>query len=347
MNSLLIGIGQAGSTIASRACELLFDINEDSKINPFINPNRTSCKCFLIDSEEKVIKSLTNSKSPISKYFSKYSNLLTNSSGRGSNWALGHSLTFKEFKKDTNINIECFDKLNSFLEKCDFISKIFVVHSLGGGTGSGVGTRLIEMINENYPKLEIISCPVFGFNVEKTTLSQFNTFFSLGYVYPIVSKIIRLDNEFISNEKNFKISDEIEAKLIKDYIANSKYNDFCCDKYFRKNKFIDIGFSNEDYVNNVYRFNDSSLTKKIFHNKGNINYTCVGIFKTNLKEYDEHKKLFYNLIKDIKPVTTNIIYSTDKKIKNNRIDLEFFYKSNNVKWLNRLLNTVNKYIQQG
>ena len=347
MNSLLIGIGQAGSTIASRACELLFDINEDSKINPFINPNRTSCKCFLIDSEEKVIKSLTNSKSPISKYFSKYSNLLTNSSGRGSNWALGHSLTFKEFKKDTNINIECFDKLNSFLEKCDFISKIFVVHSLGGGTGSGVGTRLIEMINENYPKLEIISCPVFGFNVEKTTLSQFNTFFSLGYVYPIVSKIIRLDNEFISNEKNFKISDEIEAKLIKDYIANSKYNDFFFYKYFRKNKFIDIGFSNEDYVNNVYRFNDSSLTKKIFHNKGNINYTCDGIFKTNLKEYDEHKKLFYNLIKDIKPVTTNIIYSTDKKIKNNRIDLEFFYKSNNVKWLNRLLNTVNKYIQQG
>ena len=347
MNSLLIGIGQAGSTIASRASELLFNINEDSKINSFINPNRTSCKCFLIDSEEKVIKTFINSKSPISKYFSKYSNFLTNSSGRGSNWALGHSLTFKEFKKDTNINIECFEKLNSFLEKCDFISKIYVVHSLGGGTGSGVGTRLLEMINENYPKIELISCPVFGFNVEKTTLSQFNTFFSIGYVYPIVSKIIRLDNEFITNEKNFKISDEIEAKLLKDYIYFSKNNDFCCDKYYRKNKFIDIGFSNEDYVNNVYRFNDSSLNKKIFHNKGNINYTCDAIFKTNLKELNEHKKFFQSLIKDIKPITNNVIYSTDKKIKNNRIDLEFFYKSNNIKWMNNLLNTVSKYIQQG
>ena len=347
MNSLLIGIGQAGSTIASRASELLFNINEDSKINSFINPNRTSCKCFLIDSEEKVIKTFINSKSPISKYFSKYSNFLTNSSGRGSNWALGHSLTFKEFKKDTNINIECFEKLNSFLEKCDFISKIYVVHSLGGGTGSGVGTRLLEMINESYPKIELISCPVFGFNVEKTTLSQFNTFFSIGYVYPIVSKIIRLDNEFITNEKNFKISDEIEAKLLKDYIYFSKNNDFCCDKYYRKNKFIDIGFSNEDYVNNVYRFNDSSLNKKIFHNKGNINYTCDAIFKTNLKELNEHKKFFQSLIKDIKPITNNVIYSTDKKIKNNRIDLEFFYKSNNIKWMNNLLNTVSKYIQQG
>ena len=69
MNSLLIGIGQAGSTIASRASELLYDIGEESKLNSFINPNRTSCKCFLIDSEEKVIKSFINSKSPINKYF--------------------------------------------------------------------------------------------------------------------------------------------------------------------------------------------------------------------------------------------------------------------------------------
>ena len=347
MNSLLIGIGQAGSTIASRVCELLFDTKEVSKMNSFINPNQTSCKCFLIDSEEKVIKTFINSKSQISKYFSKYSNLLTNASGRGSNWALGHSLTFKEFKKDTNINIECFEKLNSFLEKCDFISKIYMVHSLGGGTGSGVGTRLLEMINESYPKIELISCPVFGFDVEKTTLSQFNTFFSIGYIYPIVSKIIRLDNEFITNEKNFKISDEIEAKLLKDYIYQSKFNDFCCDKYYRKNKFIDIGFSTEDYVNNAYRFNDNSLIKKIFHNKGNINYTCDGIFKTNLKEFNEYNKFFNLLIKDIKFNTCNTVYSCDKKIKNNKIDMELFYKSNNIKWMKNLLNKVSKYIQQG
>ena len=347
MNSLLIGIGQAGSTIASRICELLFDIKDVSKINTFINPNRTSCKCFLVDSEEKVIKSFLDSKSAINKYFSKYSNLITNSSGRGSNWALGHSLTFKEFKKDTNINIECFEKLNSFIEKCDFISKIYLVHSLGGGTGSGVGTRLLEMLNEHYPKMELISCPVFGFGVEKTTLSQFNTFFSVGYIYPICSKIIRLDNEYITNEKNFKISDEIEARLLKDYISKSTFDDFCCDKYFRKNKFIDIGFSTEDYVNNIYRFNETSLNKKIFHNKGNIMYACDAIFKTNLKDFNEHKKFFDTLVKDIKPISSNVIYSNDKKIKNNKIELEFFYKSNNITWMKNLLTTVNKYIQHG
>ena len=59
MNSL-IGIGQAGSTIASRISELLFNIKEDTKINTFLNPNTTSCKCFLIDSKKsnKIIYSL-------------------------------------------------------------------------------------------------------------------------------------------------------------------------------------------------------------------------------------------------------------------------------------------------
>ena len=347
MNSLLIGIGQAGSTIAARTSEILYNLNEESKINTFINPNMNSCKCFLIDSEEKVIKSFISSKSPISKYFSKYSNLLTNASGRGSNWALGHSLTFKEFKKDININVDCFEKISNFLEKCDFINKILVIHSLGGGTGSGVGTRILEMLSENYPKIDLISCPVFGFNVEKTTLSQFNTFFSIGTVYPIASKIIRLDNEFITNEKDFKISDNIEAKLLSDYIFHSKNNYFSCDKYFHNNKFIDIGFSNEDYVNDIYRFKDNKLIKKIFHNKGSKMYTCDGIFKTNLNEFKEHSKIFKNLCEGLNPLTSNLIYNSDKKIKNNRLDMELFYKSNKINWMYSLLDTVGKYIQQG
>ena len=346
MNTLIIGIGQAGSTITAKVSEFLFNLNEESKINTFINPNMNSCKSFLIDSEEKVIKSFISSKSPIAKYFSKYSNLITNTSGRGSNWALGHSLTFKEFKRENNFNIDCFEKINNFIEKCDFISKIMVVHSLNGGTGSGVGTRIIEMLYENYPKIDLVSCPVFGFNIEKTTLSQFNTFFSIGTIYPIISKIIRLDNENIVNKKDFLVSDEIESKLLCDYLFQSKYYDFTCDKYFNNQKFIDIGYSIEDYITNVYRFSDGKLNKKIFHNKGSKMYTCDGIFKSNLSELKEYKKFYGNLCKDINPISSNVIYSTDKKIKNNKVELEFFYKSNNINWMHKLLDTVSQYIQQ-
>ena len=97
---------------------------------------------------------------------------------------------------------------------------------------------------------------------------------------------------------------------------------------------------------------DEIITKKLIeiHDKNkkyeeriNKAYNQV---KTS-KEFNEHKKFFDSLLKEVKPISSNLIYSVDKKIKNNKIDLEFFYKSNNIKWLKNLLNTVNKYIQQG
>ena len=76
-------------------------------------------------------------------------------------------------------------------------------------------------------------------------------------------------------------------------------------------------------------------------------YTCDGIFKTNLNEFKEHSKIFKNLCEGLNPLTSNLIYNSDKKIKNNGLDMELFYKSNKINWMYSLLDTVGKYIQQG
>ena len=53
MNTLLLGIGQAGTTISSIISQNLI---EESKY--FVNLNSISCKAFLIDSESKVISNI-------------------------------------------------------------------------------------------------------------------------------------------------------------------------------------------------------------------------------------------------------------------------------------------------
>jgi hypothetical protein len=135
MNTLLLGIGQAGTTITS-----LISQNLLSNSLYFKNLNCTSCKSFLIDSESKVITSILKSPT-LSPFFSSYTNIITNNYGRGNNWALGHSLKFKEFNSDRNINEKSYEYLKNFMEKCDFIDKIIVIHSLNGGSGSGISTR--------------------------------------------------------------------------------------------------------------------------------------------------------------------------------------------------------------
>ena len=343
MNTLLIGIGQAGTTISSIISENLF-LNSNN--NSFINLNGISCKSFLIDSESKVITNILNKKKQISNYFSKYTNIITNSSGRGNNWALGHSLKYKEFKTEKNINEISYDYLRKFLEKCDFIDKIILIHSLNGGTGSGVGSRMIEMIKDDYNKMKIISCPIFGFDIENTCLSQFNTFFTLGTIYDKVDNIIKLNNQKICKDKNIFKADLIEASLIEDYIIKSDKDYFNFEKYFCKNKFVDVGFLNDDYIINNGNFTPDKMINSIFYGKKNGILTCDSIYKTNMNNNKEYIKFNSNLMKVINCEFNSVLYETKKDLKNNKMNINIFYKSNNIDWLENLSKIIGEKLQQ-
>ena len=343
MNTLLIGIGQAGTTISSLISENLLN---NSNNNSFINLNGISCKAFLIDSESKVINNILNNKKKISNYFSKYTNIITNSSGRGNNWALGYSLQYKEFKTENNINKVSYEYLRKFLEKCDFIDKIIFIHSLNGGTGSGVGSRMIEMIKEEYNKMRIISCPIFGFGIENTSLSQFNAFFTLATIYDKVDNIIRLDNEKICKDKNILKSDLIEASLVEDYIIKSDNHDFNFEKYFFNNKFVDVGYLNDDFIINNANFNPDKMLNKIFHGRKNGILTCDSIYKTNMNNNKEYIKFNSNLMKVINCEFNSVLYETKKDLKNNKMNINIFYKSNNIDWLENLSKIIGEKLQQ-
>jgi len=192
MDYLIISIGQAGNQINFELSNLL--LNNDNINSSLIYPNNPNtnilntnfsktfqgdlAKSILIDSEQKVVKKFTDKN--FNKNWSLYKegvNLITNSSGRGNNWALGYSLEYKEPKKinkffnleedNKNISLESFELINKFLEKCDFIKGFLSIHSLNGGTGSGVTTRVIEMLREEFPKFNFVDCPVVGMDSKK------------------------------------------------------------------------------------------------------------------------------------------------------------------------------------
>jgi len=120
-------------------------------------------KSFGIDSEMKVLnKYLLDDQ--LKTYYILEKNLIKNSSGRGNNWALGYDMEFKEFKQEKSLVQEAFEKLENFIEKCDFLKGFLFIHSMYGGTGSGVTTRIIEMLRDEYPKFEIFDIAINGMN---------------------------------------------------------------------------------------------------------------------------------------------------------------------------------------
>jgi hypothetical protein len=122
-------------------------------------------KNFLIDTENKVIER-NFLKNNLSNFYQDKINIIKSDSGRGNNWALGYSIEYTEYSlksSNNNICVESLEKIREFLEKCGFLKGFLFIHSLNGGTGSGVSTRLIEMLKDEYPKFSIVDCPVIGF----------------------------------------------------------------------------------------------------------------------------------------------------------------------------------------
>ena len=75
-----------------------------------------------------------------------------------------------------------------------------MVHSLGGGTGSGLGTLLIEKICEEYPDRIMTTFSVFPSpKVSDTVVEPYNATLALHYLTEMTDQCVVLDNEAIMN----------------------------------------------------------------------------------------------------------------------------------------------------
>ncbi len=72
-------------------------------------------------------------------------NFVFGESGAGNNWAKGH------YTEGSELVDSVLDVVRKESENCDCLQGFQMTHSLGGGTGSGMGTLLISKIREEYP----------------------------------------------------------------------------------------------------------------------------------------------------------------------------------------------------
>lgn len=109
-------------------------------------------RAILIDMEESVVNQLL--RSDLGRFFDRRQ-LLTDVSGSGNNWAVGYHEYGKQY---TNSITEL---LRKEAEACDNLGSFMVFNSLGGGTGSGLGSRVVELLEDQYPKtMRIVACVV-------------------------------------------------------------------------------------------------------------------------------------------------------------------------------------------
>ncbi|XP_045689067.1 tubulin beta-1 chain isoform X3 [Phyllostomus hastatus] len=111
-------------------------------------------------------------------------------SGAGNNWAKGH------YTEGAELLESVLDVVRAESEACDCLQGFQLVHSLGGGTGSGMGTLLLNKIREEYPDRILNSFSVMPSpKVSDTVVEPYNAVLSVHQLIENADACFCIDNE--------------------------------------------------------------------------------------------------------------------------------------------------------
>ena len=145
-------------------------------------------RALLIDLEPRVISGIQQSEyaklyNPENVYVSP------DGGGAGNNWARGYA-------QAESVQEEIFDMLDREADNSDSLEGFVLCHSIAGGTGSGMGSYLLENISDRYPKKLMQTYSVFPLLTETSdvVVQPYNSVLTLKRLVNNADCVVVLDN---------------------------------------------------------------------------------------------------------------------------------------------------------
>ncbi|KAL9968424.1 hypothetical protein ACROYT_G026801 [Oculina patagonica] len=145
-------------------------------------------RAVLLDLEPRVIDGITSSPyanlyNPENMYTSKHGG------GAGNNWASG-------FSQAERLHEETFDIIDREADGSDSLEGFVMCHSIAGGTGSGMGSYLLEKLNDRFPKKLIQTYSVFPQqeDISDVVVQPYNSILTLKRLTQNADCVVVLDN---------------------------------------------------------------------------------------------------------------------------------------------------------
>ncbi|XP_040588788.1 tubulin beta-1 chain isoform X1 [Mesocricetus auratus] len=199
-----IQIGQCGNQIGTKFWEVIGEehgidcagidsgasVLQLERINVYYNEaygKKYVPRAVLVDLEPGTMDSIRSSR--LGALFQPDS-FVHGNSGAGNNWAKGH------YTEGAELIENVMDAVRKESEGCDCLQGFQIVHSLGGGTGSGMGTLLMNKIREEYPDRILNSFSVMPSpKVSDTVVEPYNAVLSIHQLMENADACFCIDNE--------------------------------------------------------------------------------------------------------------------------------------------------------
>ncbi|MEL7039718.1 MAG: tubulin beta chain [Cyanobacteria bacterium J06592_8] len=205
MNEIVtIQIGQGGNRIGAKFWEVISDehgidntgtYHGDSdlqleRINVFYREatgGKYIPRAVLVDLEPGTMDAVRSG--PFGQIFPP-DNFVFGQSGAGNNWAKGF------YTEGPELIDSVLDVVRKEAEACDCLQGFIIIHSLGGGTGSGMGSLLISKLKEEYPEQTIATFSLFPSpKVSDTVVEPYNATLAIHQLIENADLTFCIDNE--------------------------------------------------------------------------------------------------------------------------------------------------------
>jgi len=212
---ITIHIGQAGVQVGNACWELFcleHGINPDGTMNaPVQSDNRFETffnetgegkyvpRAVMVDLEPTVLDEVR--KGSYGKLYHPDS-LINGKEDAANNYARGHYTVGKELLEST------LNTIRKTVDQCEALQGFLIFHSVGGGTGSGFASLLLEHLNQDYPKkAKLDFCVYPSPHVATSVVEPYNSVLSTHALLEYTDVAFLLDNEAIYDicKKNLEI----------------------------------------------------------------------------------------------------------------------------------------------
>ncbi|XP_060104242.1 tubulin delta chain-like [Heteronotia binoei] len=190
MSAVWLQVGQCGNQIGQAWWEAVTrSRSRDANLYPFSSlDGKLSAIC--VDSEPKVVKTLQKR---IPRGSFRESNLIVGKQGRGNNWAYGYHGVRSEGEQ--SLSHRTMESLRKEVERRDCYSGVVLFHSLSGGTGAGLSSRLCEAIRDEYPVGHILAVSVAPHQAGESPLQHYNALLCLSWLQRYTDGILLFHND--------------------------------------------------------------------------------------------------------------------------------------------------------
>jgi hypothetical protein len=173
------GVPKQGSSAANNAnMEVFFHKIRDGKYTP---------RAVLVDLEPGVINRIE--KGEMAQLFDE-SCIVRKIPGAANNWARGYNV------EGERVIDQIMNVIDSAVEKTKALQGFLITHSIGGGSGSGLGSLILERLRGAYPKKKIFTFSVAPSPlISDAAVEPYNAILTLQRIRDNADAAVLLDNE--------------------------------------------------------------------------------------------------------------------------------------------------------